>query len=467
MRTSDGRLPDASTDRALRSRMPAMYPITGECTCHEQSCAPVSPSPPRPSPPEPPSPCRPRARPRYRSPSGVTNLHLNAATAGVLTDAGLAVAPVGPAKASGLRVSFPVTGGAIDPATAVGRVAHSGGLAFSARTGTHGAAHQLRRPHHGRAGADRRRRQRAHPARLDRPLEGARSSAAAPGGIGTWVVRAEANLTPAAAAALNAAFGTHLPGGVNIGRVDVRTQPSQVVLKGGGTTLGPRPRHRRGAHVARRRPLGHRARHRRRRRACASRSRPGACRPRPSPGRSTTPGGIALTAGATKVELKNFRINITGSPNLTAQVGDSSTRVPLTVDLSAARTGISNRTAVVRGAKVALSAESAAALNTAFGVSALKAGLPLGTADVRGERAVAGRGQAGVPGRAPSACSRASASTCTWAQTAAASWTRISRRISEDAAQRHRTPGAVPFAHPSGRPGSVTRPSTILTTRSA
>ena len=64
-------------------------------------------------------------------------------------------------------------------------------------------------------------------------------------------------------------------------------------------------------------------------------------------------------------------------------MGDSSTRVPLTVDLAAARTGISNRTAVVRGAKVALSAESAAALNAAFGVSALKAGLPLGTADVR------------------------------------------------------------------------------------
>ena len=63
--------------------------------------------------------------------SGTTDLHLNAATAGVLTDAGLSVAPVGPATAKGLRVAFPITGGAIDPATAVGRVTHSGGLAFS------------------------------------------------------------------------------------------------------------------------------------------------------------------------------------------------------------------------------------------------------------------------------------------------------------------------------------------------
>ncbi len=47
--------------------------------------------------------------------------------------------------------------------------------------------------------------------------------------------------------------------------------------------------------------------------------------------------------------------------------------------------GISRRTAVVRDAKVSLTAESAAALNAAFGVTALTAGLPIGVADVRGQ----------------------------------------------------------------------------------
>ena len=312
--------------------------------------------------------------------SGVTNLHLNAATAGVLTDAGLAVAPVGPAKASGLRVSFPVTGGAIDPATAVGRVAHSGGLAFS----SHGTTVRLTNFVVRSTGAPV---LTAAVGNARIPLASIDLSKASvirrgSGGIGTWVVRAQANLTPAAAAALNGAFGTQLPAGVNIGRVDVRTQPSQVVLKGGGTTLALDP-----GTAAALTSLG----------VAPSVVAPGTAtasglRFPVTAGRlsATTfagtidhSGGIALTAGATRVELNNFRINITGSPNLTAQVGDSSTRVPLTVDLSAARTGISNRTAVVRGAKVALSAESAAALNAAFRALTLKAGLPLGTADVR------------------------------------------------------------------------------------
>ena len=72
-----------------------------------------------------------------------------------------------------------------------------------------------------------------------------------------------------------------------------------------------------------------------------------------------------------------------GTPQLTAQVGGTTTRVPLTVDLAGAKVGLSARTAVVRGAKVSLTTEAASALNAAFGTTALKAGLPLGTADVR------------------------------------------------------------------------------------
>jgi hypothetical protein len=314
---------------------------------------------------------------------GTTDLHLNAATAGALTDAGLSVAPVGPASARGLRVAFPITGGAIDPATAVGRVTHSGGLAFSA----HGTTVRLTNFIVNTAASRPVLTAAVGSARI--PLAGidlsdARVIRRGSGGIDTWVVRARADLTPAAAAALNAAFGTDLPGGVNIGRVDLKATPAQVLLAGGGTTLGL------DAGTAKAlTSLG----------VTPSVIAPGTAtaaglrfpitsgrlRVGTFAGTIAHSGGIALTAGATVVQLKNFRINITGSPNLTAQVGDSSTRVPLAVDLAGARVGISNRTAVVRGAKVSLTAESAAALNAAFKVSALTAGLPLGVADVRGQ----------------------------------------------------------------------------------
>ena len=313
---------------------------------------------------------------------GTTDLHLNAATARVLTGAGLSVAPVGPATASGLRIAFPITGGAIDPATAAGRVTHSGGLAFSA----HGTTVRLTNFIVNTAGATPVLTAAVGSARIPLAsidLSGASVIRRGPGGIGTWVVRARANLTPAAAGALNAAFGTHLPGGVNIGRVNLKSRPAQVLLTGGGTTLALDAGTAQALTSLGVTPSVI---------APATASAAGLRFPITAGRLSATTfagtidhsGGIALTAGLTRVELKNFRINITGSPNLTAQVGDGSTRVPLTVDLSSARTGISNRTAVVRGAKVSLSAESAAALNAAFKVSALKAGVPLGVADVRG-----------------------------------------------------------------------------------
>jgi len=70
---------------------------------------------------------------------------------------------------------------------------------------------------------------------------------------------------------------------------------------------------------------------------------------------------------------------------LTAQVGDTATRVPLALDLSAAKIGLSNGRAVITSARVSLSPEAAAALNAAFTVSALRAGLVLGTARVQAD----------------------------------------------------------------------------------
>jgi hypothetical protein len=312
---------------------------------------------------------------------GSTNLHLDRATAAALGDLGLSVTPVGPAKASGTRVSFPVTGGAIDPATAAGRVTHSGGLAFSAGGTTVRATNFIVRTDGSRpvltaaVGS-------ARVPLLNLDLGDAKVLRRGPGGVGTWVVRVQTSLTATAAGALNAAFGSHLAAGTPIGRVDLRTEPAQVRLSGGATTLSLDP-----GTAAALTGLG----------VTPSVIAPGTAGAAglafpvtggtlaagTFAGRIDHSGGIALTAGATRVELTRFRIEVATTSQLTALVGGTTTRVPLSVDLSGAKVGLSKRTAVVRGAKVALTSEAATALNTAFGTTALKAGVPLGTADVR------------------------------------------------------------------------------------
>lgn len=312
---------------------------------------------------------------------GVTNLHLDRATAAALGDLGLTVAPVGPAKAAGTRVSFPITGGSIDPATAAGRVNHSGGLAFSAHGTTVRVTNFIVRTDRSKpvltAAVGN-----ARVPLLDLDTSDAVVLRRGSGGVATWVVRVDATLTRVGASALNAAFGSDLPAGVRIGRVDLRAQPSQVALKGGTTTLALDP-----GTAAALTSLG----------VTPSVIAPGTAgasgldfpitggrlKVGTFAGRIPHSGGIALAAGATRVELTNFQINVSATPNLTAQVNGTSTRIPLALDLSSARTGVSKRTAVVRDAGVALSPEAAAALNQAFGTTALTAGLPLGVADVR------------------------------------------------------------------------------------
>jgi hypothetical protein len=312
---------------------------------------------------------------------GATDLHLDRATAAALADLGLRVAPVGPATASGARVTFPVTGGAIDPVTAAGRVAHSGGLAFSAGGTTVRVTDFVVR-------TDRKEpvlTAKAGSARLPLlalDLGDAKVLRRGPGGVGTWVVRVQAGLTATAAAALNGAFGSHLAAGTSIGRVDLRVQPSEVELAGGATTLALDP----GTSAALTGlgvtpsviPPGTAG--------AAGLSFPvtgGTLAAGSFAGSIAHSGGIALTAGATRVELTGFRIEVDRTPQLTAQVNGGATRVPLTVDLAGAKVGLSARTAVVRGAKVLLTSEAASALNAAFGTTALAGGLPLGTADVR------------------------------------------------------------------------------------
>lgn len=312
---------------------------------------------------------------------GSTALQLDRGTAQVLTGAGISVAPVGAASASGGQITFPVTRGVIDPSNAAGTVAHSGGLSFSARGTTVRATNFIintsaRRPVlTAQVGA-------ARVPLLNLDLSKAAVLRRGPGNVETWAVRVNTTLHPTAARALSAAFHTTIPAGVRIGRADVRTKPAQLALRGGATTLSLDP-----GTAAALTSLG----------VAPSVISPGSASAAGLDfpvtggriavgtfvGQIPHSGGIALTAGSTRVELKNFIIIVSGTPRLSAQVGDSSTRVSLNLDLSGIRAGVSNRTAVVRDAKVSLSAEAAAALNAAFGVTALTEGLPLGVADVR------------------------------------------------------------------------------------
>lgn len=64
---------------------------------------------------------------------GATTLALDPATAGVLTQNGVAVAPVGEAVADSSGISFPIEGGVLDPfLRSGGKINHDGGLTFTA-----------------------------------------------------------------------------------------------------------------------------------------------------------------------------------------------------------------------------------------------------------------------------------------------------------------------------------------------
>lgn len=99
-------------------------------------------------------------------------------------------------------------------------------------------------------------------------------------------------------------------------------------------------------------------------------------------------GGLALSAGATRVELSSFLIDLAGNrPVLTGLVVANDSllgRVPL-FDLALGRNSIGGNDDYfkVDGVSVTLSEEAAGALNGLFSVSAFTAGFPIGTASVR------------------------------------------------------------------------------------
>ena len=97
-------------------------------------------------------------------------------------------------------------------------------------------------------------------------------------------------------------------------------------------------------------------------------------------------GGLSLTRGSTRVDLRNFIINVDSAPDLTARVGSSRVSI-LDLDLSDAKISKSGRKLTIAGVKATLTKTAADALNAAFGTDAFAEGLELGTATVSGRAA--------------------------------------------------------------------------------
>lgn len=93
-------------------------------------------------------------------------------------------------------------------------------------------------------------------------------------------------------------------------------------------------------------------------------------------------GGLRFSNGTTTVDLTRFTINIDSDPDLVATVGGSRVSI-LKLDLSNLKNRSKGNSIKLSGVKATLTAEAAAALNGAFGVTAFTEGLTLGTASVK------------------------------------------------------------------------------------
>ena len=186
---------------------------------------------------------------------GSTTLKLDPGTAKALKGLGVSVTPIAPAKAGAKGVSFPITGGSIDPATAAGTITHSGGLQLRA------GATRVRLTSF-TIGVDRTPtisvkagKARLHAFTLS--LGGAKISRA---GLGTNVSGVAVKLSAKGAAALNGAFGVKaFKRGLRVGTATVKAAPGAGRLHRRSHLARARPRHRSGADLAGRRGRPRRA----------------------------------------------------------------------------------------------------------------------------------------------------------------------------------------------------------------
>jgi hypothetical protein len=308
---------------------------------------------------------------------GSTTLRLDAGTAKALKGLGVSVTPITPAKAGSKGVSFPITGGTIDPATAAGTITHSGGLQLRAgKTRVRLTSFTI--------GVD------ATPslsvkvgaARLHAFTLSLAKAKVTRAGSGTRVTGVVVKLSAKGAAALNKAFGVRaFARGLRIGTATVKATPGQIAFTGGATSLALDPDAAQALAA-----LG----------VSAAPAAPATANPDGSlafpitggkvdakslAGSITHSGGLTLSKGATEVTVTEFTIETAPAPKLTALLGTA--RFDLaTLDLSAAKVATSGRTVTVGPVTAKLTKAAADALNQAFGTTAFAEGLSIGSATV-------------------------------------------------------------------------------------
>jgi hypothetical protein len=306
---------------------------------------------------------------------GTTRLTLDRGTAKALGALGVKVAPTGAASAQGRHVRFPISGGAIDPASAAGRITHRGGLRLSA-----GGKRLVLKNYVVKVGRR---------ITLSAQVGGSRVTIlkltgkpkVSRSGFGTNVAGLTAKLNGAAARALNATFGvTAFKRGIPLGKVRVQAEPSQTeLLAQGDTALAIDP-----AALQAIVGLG---------------ITPGVIGPATLAGTTarfpitggvaaldlsaatvTHSGGLSLTKAATVVRLTNFDIR---APQLFASLNGGAEKVAIIdLDLSALQPAVSGRSVTLGNVGAKLTQGAADALNAAFGTTAFAGGLTLGTATV-------------------------------------------------------------------------------------
>lgn len=318
-----------------------------------------------------------------RAADGQTMLKLDAGTARALAGAGVRVSVVRPGTTGSSGLTFPVTGGALNPANLRGSVEHRGGIRFRAG----GRTVTLSNPRY-TIGASRSTLSAAVGGQrltiLNLDLRRAKVGARGP--LTKTASGVRATLTAGAARALNRAFSTSVfKGGLKIGTVRTEVELGDAVFDGGATSLALDP----GAASA----LG------------SLGITPGVLAPATAgadglafpitggkvdaeslAGTIEHSGGISLTRGSTVVELRDFTIGIDDTPTLSALVGGQRVEI-LTLDVANIQRSVRGNTVVVGGVVAKLTAAAAGALNQAFGTTAFTEGLTLGTATLRGETA--------------------------------------------------------------------------------
>jgi hypothetical protein len=310
--------------------------------------------------------------------SGSTSLTLNKGVAKVLKKNKVSVSPVGPAKVVGGAVRFPVTGGSLDPSTAVGNIRHSGGLKFKA-----GKRQLVARSFTVRTGTGNVLVARVGAASVPLLSVDLSKAAVSRNGLGITVRSVGVSLTGAAARALNKTFKVKLfKKGLRLGTVVVRTQPSSVGLAAEGSTDLSLDTAAAGALTA----LG----------VAVAPIGPATVLPGGEisfpitggradtstfAGTITHSGGISLTKDAAVIQLTDFTINVDGEPDLTAVLNGGARVSILDLDLSALTTDVSGLNITLGNASAGLTAAAAGALSGAFGAP-IPEGFTLGSATV-------------------------------------------------------------------------------------